>query len=85
MLESSIDDELNFYRQLQEFFFFAKFLIHFDKNRVLYIDINASKQREFDLIIYYLKSSVNFAKSCHIDIESIFFLSRLLNLAKSRY
>lgn len=84
-MESSTNNKLNFYRQLQEFFSRAGFLIHFNKNRVLYIDIDALKQRGFDVIIYYLKTNVDFTNSRCIDIESILFLSRLLNLAESRY
>lgn len=47
VVESSTDDELNSYRQLQDSLRHAAniFLIHFDRLRTLYIDIDASKQR----------------------------------------
>ena len=85
MIEHSNFDELNFYRQLQKFFVNVDFLVHFDRGRVLYIDVDIFKQRDFETMIYHLKSSVDFEKSRCTDIEFILFLSRLLNFAKTRY
>lgn len=85
MLKNFTNKKLNFYRQVQNFFKRTSFLIHFDCNRVLYIDIDVSKQRDFKSIIYYLKLDVNLKKSRCFDIESIMFLSRLLNLVETRY
>lgn len=59
--------------------------MHFNRNRMLYIDIDAFKKREFEAIIYYLKKSVNLEKLTRKDIKSILFLNRLLNDAKSYY
>ena len=78
-------DELNFYRQLQKFFINVDFFVHFDRDRELYIDVDAFKQRDFKIMIYHLKSNVDFEKLRCIDIEFILFLSRLLNFAEIRY
>ena len=43
ILENLITEELKSYRQFQEFFSQASFLIHFFDNRVLYIDIDIFK------------------------------------------
>lgn len=85
MVESSTAEELDSYRQLQKFFERAEFLVHFDRNRILYINIDVFKKRGFDAIIYYLKKGANPDKSRRTDVESIFFLSRLLNSAETRY
>ena len=52
---------------------------------MLYIDIDVFKRRDFEIMIYYLKFETNFKKSRKIDVESIFFLSRLFNFVKTRY
>ena len=85
IIEHSNSDELNFYRQLQEFFVNVDFLVHFNHDRELYINVNAFKQRDFEAMIYHLKSNADSEKSCRIDIEFILFLSRLLNSAEIRY
>lgn len=85
VVEFPTDDELDSYRQLQESFSRARFLVHFNKYRVLYIDIDASKQRGFGAMIYHLKSGADPTKPRRTDIEPILFLSRLLNAAESRY
>ena len=60
--------------------------MHFDKIKVFYINIDALKQREFDIIIYYFKSKyINSKKSKRINIKSILFLNQLFNLTKSKY
>ena len=83
IIEHSNLDELNFYRQLQKFFANVDFLVHFDRDHKLYIDVNVFKQRDFKAIIYHLKSNVDFEKPRRTDIELILFLSRLLNFAKT--
>lgn len=76
--------KFNFYCQL-EFFDRSIFLIYFDRDRILYIDINVSKKREFNIIIYYLKLNANSKKLRTLNIQSIFFLSCPLNFAKIKY
>ena len=85
ILKSSISEKLKFYRQLRDFFNKINFLIHFDRDRTLYININASKRCKFDVMIYHLKINVNFEKFRVIDIELILFLNRFLNSIETRY
>ena len=85
VLENPTDEELNSYRLLQEAFSKASFLVHFDRDRVLYIDIDASKQRGFGAMVYHLKAGADPEKPRATDIEPILFLSRLLNTAESKY
>ena len=77
--------KLNSYRQLQKIFNKTKFLIHFDRNRVLYIDIDVLKRRNFDVIIYHLKNEASLKKSRRDDIKFIIFLDKFLNTAKINY
>ena len=58
--------------------------MHFFADRVLFIDIDVSKRRNFDAVIYHLKSKVDVNKSKRINIEFIFF-NRMLNEAKKNY
>ena len=85
VLKSSINEELVFYRQLQKFFDRTDFLVHFDRSRTLYIDIDASKRRDFEVMIYHLKPDANVLKSRRTNVKLILFLSRLLNFAEFRY
>ena len=85
VLKFSTNEKLNSYCQLQKFFTRVEFLIHFDRNRTLYIDIDVSKRCDFEVMIYHLKIETNSKKSRRIDVESILFLSRLLDFAKTRY
>ena len=79
------DEKLESYRQLQKFFFNAEFLVHFDKNWILYIDIDAFKKRGFETMIYHFKFGANLEKFRRTDVELIFFLNRLLNFVETRY
>ena len=85
ILKSSIPKKLKSYRQLRDFFGKTNFLVHFDRDRTLYIDIDASKRREFDAMMYHLKADVNSKKPRVTNIELILFLSRFLNSAETRY
>ena len=85
VLENFIDEKFNSYRLLQKTFNKINFLVYFDRDRVLYIDINVLKQRDFDVIVYHLKIDVDSEKFRAIDIEFILFLSRLLNIVEFKY
>ena len=85
ILKSSISKKLKSYRQLRDFFDKINFLIHFDRDRTLYINIDASKCREFDVMMYHLKTDVNSEKSRVMNIELILFLNRFLNSVEIRY
>ena len=78
-------EELKSYRFLQKNFSKASFLIHFNSNRQLYIDIDVFKRREFETMIYHFKVDVNFDKFKRNDIELILFLSRMLSEIETKY
>ena len=91
----SIDDssstEIDAFSQLQKSFSRFTFLIHFDKIRVLYIDIDVNKKRDYDVMIYHVKrrddvESVVFSSSSkRTDVELIMFFSKILSSVESRY
>ena len=78
-------EKLKFYRQLQKSFNQISFLIHFFVNRILFINIDVFKQRDFEIMIYHLNFSIDSTKSKRIDVKSILFLNRMLNETKKRY
>ena len=64
----------------------ASMLIHFDLDRILWIDLNESKKREFDVVIFHFKKElINDMISLKTQIESIMFLSRFLFAAERNY
>ena len=85
VVENPTAEELESYRQLQEAFSRASFLVHFSAERVLFIDIDASKKRGFGAMVYHLKPAADPAKPKRTDVEPILFLSRMLNEAEKRY
>lgn len=95
-IETFIDAELDSFNQLQEFFSRSSYLIHFDKTRELFIDVDASKKREFDVMIYHVKSKNQLKhnsdlntsaseSSKRLDVKSFMFLSKMLSPAEERY
>ena len=85
IVENSIVEKLEFYRQLQETFNHVNFLVHFNSKRILYIDIDVSKRRDFDAMIYYIKIENNTNKFKRKNIEFILFLSRMLSDVEIKY
>ena len=85
VLQQSFEIEIKFYRQLQKIFNKINLLVHHDFIRVIYIDVDAFKRRDFDVIIYHLKKNVNSNQFKRIDIEFIMFLNRMFIFAKKRY
>ena len=55
--DSSID-EIDFYKQLQNFFDRFNWLIHHNSIRIFYVDVNDFR-RDFEIMIYHLKSDKN--------------------------
>ena len=84
-IDSSIIEELDLYNQLQNSFSQTGFLIHFNKTRIFYIDIDVFKRRDFEIMMYHLKSDFNSKKFKRSDIELVFFLNRFLNDVEFRY
>ena len=61
-----------------------QFLIYFNLKWCLYINLNMSKQHEFKVIIYYFKNEITDILNC-INVELIFFLSKLLSKTENNY
>ena len=59
VLQKFFTIELKFYRQLQKVFNKVSLLIYYNFIRVTYINVNIFKQRDFEIIIYYLKFNTN--------------------------
>ncbi len=85
-LNQSTKIEQRFYEHLQKMFSKESFLRHFDLNRKLFIDVDTSKKRKIDDMIFHVKENSNeniiFNKS---NIELIMFLSKILASIKTRY
>ena len=74
------------FRNLQIAFASSTFLIHFDRKRRLYVDLNVSKQWDFATIIYHvLNDSSNDVTYSRTIIQSIMFLNRCLNDVEKNY
>ena len=85
VLNNFSTEKLKSYRLLQKTFNKTFFLIYFNSKRIFYIDIDAFKRREFDVMIYHFKFDVDFVKSKRSDIESILFLFRMFNEIETKY
>ena len=76
----------NFFNLLQDAISKAFILVHFDLERTLWIDLNESKERRFDIMVFHLKKElINDMISLRTHIEPIMFLSRLLSAAEMNY
>jgi hypothetical protein len=86
LIKNSFSIEIDVYNQLQSDFNRAKWLTHYNRIRQLYADVDAFK-KNFDVMIYYIKNDIKFKKnsSSKKEMKSIFFLSKTLSFAKSRY
>ena len=79
-----------FFKILQNLFSKFSYLVHSDSSRRFFIDLNANKKFDFGVMLYYVKKVFfsqfmsNQFSSRHV-IESIFFFSRFLTSAETRY
>ena len=91
LLNSFIIVEKNVVNQFQNFFDKSTFLIHYDRFRIFFIDVDVFKKRKFDIVIYHVKTNrinklSNFVTSSQRnDIESIMFLSKILSSIEQKY
>ena len=81
--------ELNSFKTFQQNLFKSTYLIHFDLTRQLYVDLNFS-DTDINAMIYHVFINMTISEktssySLRNKIQSIMFLSRFLNEAKSRY
>ena len=72
-----------FYEVLQKIFNKFIFLIHHDFVRQFYVDVDASHERDFEVIVYHVKKEkITYNKK---DIELILFFSKILISVEFRY
>ena len=91
LIDDSSSTEINAFSQLQKSFNRFTFLIHFDKIKVLYIDIDVNKKCDYDVMIYHVKrkddvESIVFNSSFkRTNVELIMFFNKILSSIESRY
>ena len=95
MIDNFIKKNLKIFEILQSLFTIFIFLVHFDSNCHLYIDVNVFKQYSFDVIIYYVEDDSDHAvislsdekitEFSHQKIQFILFLNKLLTSAERNY
>jgi hypothetical protein len=82
----SINKKMIFFLLLQKNLIKITLLIHFDKSKWLWIDLNDFKKFDFEMIVFHVTKK--FSKeiwSTKDDIQSIMFLSRLLTFVERNY
>ena len=92
VLKNFIQQEFNSFKDVQSAFEKNTFLVHFSSIKQLFIDVNAFKESGFAIMTYHFKFTSSFftdekyinTSSC-IDVQSIFFMNKFLNLAKKNY
>ena len=80
--------KIEFFRILQSLLSQSLYLIHHDSKRQLFVDLNVSKEFDFDVVIYHVKFIVNWNDkdySSRKSLKFILFLSRLLISVETRY
>ena len=81
-----ISKEKKSFKALQKVFSNVFILIHFNFKKILWIDLNESKEHEFEIMIFHLRNEIAQNKIFQrTQIESIMFLSRFLISAKMNY
>ena len=85
ILKKLFEKKYKFYQQLQKNFYQISLLIYYDLTHIIYININAFKRREFNVVIYHLKFKTNFNNFKHKEIEFILFFNRILTFVEKRY
>ena len=82
--------EVNFFNKFQNSFQSLLFLIYFNKAVLLYINIDALKEREFDVMTYHsLKTKLEGLSLDESPLSTvtkpIIFLSKTLSFTETRY
>ena len=86
-LNESTFVEINSFQQLQDNLNKSTFLIHFNKIKRFYINIDVSQKRDYEVMIYHVKK--NMKRRNHPLIRNnvlfIMFLNKILSKTKTRY
>ena len=75
--------EIAAFQDLQNAFKAPTFLMHFDRKRKLYVDIDASKVWGFAAMVYHVRNEA--ATPARVDVQAIMFLSKSINTAERNY
>ena len=57
LLKTSTSQEFKFYKYIQREFIKILFLVYYDFEKVFYMNMNASKKRNFEVMIFHLKEN----------------------------
>ena len=87
LFDQSSIKKTHIFEILQNLFVVFIFLVHFDSNWCLYINVNIFKQYDFSTMIYYVEEDFNDKdiEFSHHKIQFILFLSKLLTLTEQNY
>lgn len=80
--------ELASFYSIQDALSESSTLVHYNPNKILWIDLDASKKFGFGAVIFHTKANKHLLEdhwSFRSTIQPVFFLSRLLTLAKRYY
>ena len=91
-LKNSTQLKFEFFKNVQSVFKENRFFVHFSFIKPLFINVNASKKAGFAAMTYHFKFISNFWTDekyidtpSRIDVQSIFFMNKLLNNAEKNY
>ena len=78
-----IEIEIIFYKTIQKIFFKFTFFVHYNWTCQLYVDINTSHERDFDVTIFHVKNDKTiFIKN---DIKLILFFNKIFTSIEIKY
>ena len=91
VIKKSLKNKIIVYETLQVVFNQSTFLVYFNFDRILFIDVDAFKELKFNIVIYHVKHE---KKYCELNnkllivknnIKFILFLSKYLTNVENRY
>ena len=89
LINDSTQIEKNAFKQFQNFFDRSIFFVHYDKFRRFFINVDAFKKKNYDVIVYHVKINVHSFNLTisprRQNIESIMFLNKILSSIEKRY
>ena len=91
VIKKSSKNEIIVYEALQVVFNQSTFLIYFNSNQILFIDVDVFKELEFDIVIYHVKHEKKYREFSNKllvvknDIKFILFFSKYLTNVENRY
>ena len=89
-IKKSSKNEIFVYETLQIVFNQSIFLLHFNFNKILFINVNTFKKLKFDIVIYYVKYEKKYREINKLlivkdNMKLILFFSKYLTNVENRY